>query len=905
MEDTSKKASFVSQIRGLPSNFWYACFMEILERLAFYGSRAVAPLYLVASSGQNGLGLTYTEKGAIYSVWALIQCLLPMVTGGYTDRYGYRKSLAVAFIINILGYACMAESKPIADFLAGHGWEHAGFWVFMFAASLVGTGTAIFKPPAHGTIAKSTTEETSSMGWGVFYWVVNIGGGLAPMLAAKLRGDTDWDIVFWGAAFVTACIFLPAFLLYKEPEKVAPADGEAQPKGVVGVFVHSVVTIFKDWRLVVFMGIFACFWLMFMQLWDLLPNFINEWVDSSDVAPVFGWFSEGWVAGNGQVKPEMIVNIDSIAIIALVIPISWLVGKISKIAAMIIGMLISLVGFVGTGATNIGWFCCLMVFVFAIGEMACSPTFSAYIGLIAPKDKKALYMGYSNIPYAIGWAAGGAIAGFLYDGYGAQAQLALQELGTETAMVARAAKAADWSDSLEKIPPLLKIERGEAFEMAQAELGVDRDAAVKILRDDFKYDRGQVENLALQYIALHPDNRKKTLVGFAKRIEGLCEELDGLAKQYTVQVDKLPTTPANSGDDVGRVEKDHLIANQILEQTEQVKEDVTRLKGLTSSDTALNESSLAEVVHLLPEVTSKQRGSALSAVRELVNKDLPREQWKHESEIAGMLWEQFGDDPEVLNNLALEYLAQSTNLIHDAIADLPFEHPVTELDKRIAEITSLTGIDRTKSFNALSAAMGGDDAKVDAALRELNLDTFRTPDRLYVCLASDRRHRFKTVSERDWRNDLTLLREIVRSDDEVLKVVLDGIDEESWLDRLIGWVRGILTSGDDTGEMTEEGVNYKRLARKGDLIQKALDAKDWARSPDHSAQLMQLNPFEARSLIGADVTLAKRTLWDRYHPYQVWYYLGGIGLLGTIGMIIFYLVTKKPTTTSAEETVSA
>ncbi|MFH1418759.1 MAG: MFS transporter, partial [Planctomycetota bacterium] len=384
MENTQRKASFVSQMRSLPSNFWYACFMEILERLAFYGSRAVAPLYLVASSGQNGLGLTYTEKGTIYGVWALIQCLLPMVTGGYTDRYGYRKSLAVAFIINVLGYSCMAESKPIADYLAGHGWEGAGFWVFLLAASLVGTGTAIFKPPAHGTIAKSTTEETSSMGWGVFYWVVNIGGGLAPMLAAQFRGDTDWDVVFWGAAFVTASIFLPAFLLYKEPEKVAPVEGEEQPKGVVGVFVHSIVTIFKDTRLMVFMGIFACFWLMFMQLWDLLPNFVDEWVDSSDVAPYFGrvggWLGLDWVLGSGQVKPEMIINLDSIAIIALVIPISWLIGKISKIAAMIIGMLISLVGFVGTGATSIGWFCCLMVFVFAIGEMACSPTFSAYIG---------------------------------------------------------------------------------------------------------------------------------------------------------------------------------------------------------------------------------------------------------------------------------------------------------------------------------------------------------------------------------------------------------------------------------------------------------------------------------------------------------------------------------------------
>ncbi len=425
--ENQKKMSFVAQMRGLPANFWYACFMETLERLAFFGSRAVAPLFLVASAGQNGLGLDYQQKGIIFSIWAIIQCMLPMVSGGYSDRYGYRKSLAVAFVINIIGYCGMAQSKRIADYLAGQGWENPGFWVFLLAACIVATGTAIFKPPTQGTIAKSTTEETSSMGWGVFYWVVNIGGAVAPMAAAVLRVEIDWDRVFYAAAIVTALNFLPAFLLYKEPEKAPPKDGEQQ-KGIFGVFAHSIVTIFRDLRLVVFLGIFSCFWLMFMQLFDLLPNFVDEWVDTSDVAATFAWFSDKWVLASGQVKPEMIINIDAIAIILLVIPLSWLIGKINKVAAMIIGMLISLVGFVACGTTSLGWICCLAIFVFAIGEMACSPTFSAYVAIIAPKDKKALYMGYSNIPFAVGWGLGGVIGGWIYQQVGSKFDLARQFL---------------------------------------------------------------------------------------------------------------------------------------------------------------------------------------------------------------------------------------------------------------------------------------------------------------------------------------------------------------------------------------------------------------------------------------------------------------------------------------------
>jgi len=332
----------------------------------------------------------------------------------------------------------MARSKPIADYFVQQGYENAGFWVFMAAACLVALGTAIFKPPVHGTIAKTTDEQTSSLGWGVFYWVVNIGGALGPMVAAVLRVEIDWDNVFYFAAGVTAANFFPAFLLYKEPEKDPPKEGDLQTKGPIGVFFSSIAMIFKDPRLVLFLGIFSCFWLMFMQLWDLLPNFIDEWVDTSDVAPTFAWVSQwfggGWVLESGQTKPEMIINIDAISIIVLVIPISLLVGKISKVAAMVIGMVISLVGFVAAGSTSIGWFCCAMIFVFSIGEMACSPPFSAYVGLIAPGDKKALYMGYSNIPYAVGWALGNLIGGSLYETMANKARLARQYMVEQLGM---------------------------------------------------------------------------------------------------------------------------------------------------------------------------------------------------------------------------------------------------------------------------------------------------------------------------------------------------------------------------------------------------------------------------------------------------------------------------------------
>ncbi|MFH1012015.1 MAG: MFS transporter [bacterium] len=389
--------------------------MEANERLAFFGVRAIAPLYMVYAVAQGGLGLSYAEKGLIYTIWALIQCLVPMISGGFTDEYGYKKSLYVAFTINICGYLAFAFAS--------------GFWSSLGAACLIGLGTAIFKPPVQGTIARASTQENSSIAWGFFYWMVNVGGFLAPLLAALLRGETNFRLVFICAAGVTLFNFIPAILFYREPERI----GDSKKKTVGQTFVDTIKTL-KDKNFLVFLAIFSGFWFMFMQLWDLLPNFIDEWVFSQDIAPFFRSLSPGLVLASGNVKPEILINIDPFAIIVLMLPIAWLTSKFHPMIALICGMVISLVGFFMSGFTNIGFVVAAAIFVFAIGEMWCSPKFSEYIGLTAPPDKKAVYMGYSNIPFAVGWALGNLVSGYLYESLGSKINFAREYLISELGM---------------------------------------------------------------------------------------------------------------------------------------------------------------------------------------------------------------------------------------------------------------------------------------------------------------------------------------------------------------------------------------------------------------------------------------------------------------------------------------
>jgi proton-dependent oligopeptide transporter, POT family len=405
------------QIRGLKPNFWFSNWMEANERLAFFGVRAILPLYMVYAVAQGGMGLTYSQKGLIYSIWAIVQCLVPMISGGFTDQYGYKKSLYVAYCINILGYLGFAFAT--------------GFWGALGAACLVGLGTAIFKPPVQGTIAKASTEENSSIAWGIFYWMVNVGGFLAPMLAALLRGETNFKLVFLCAAGVTAFNFIPTLFFYKEPEKVGPG----KYKSPAQTFLDTMATL-KDKNFLVFLGIFSGFWFMFMQLWDLLPNFIDEWVTSRDIAGMVGAMNQGWVLASGNVKPEILINIDSAAIIALMLVVAWMTGKVHPMVALIGGMVVSVVAFIGAGIFTTGLMVSLAIFVFAIGEMMCSPKFSEYIGLTAPPEKKAVYMGYSNIPFAVGWGLGNLLSGPLYENLGSKVHFAREYLIHSAGMAA-------------------------------------------------------------------------------------------------------------------------------------------------------------------------------------------------------------------------------------------------------------------------------------------------------------------------------------------------------------------------------------------------------------------------------------------------------------------------------------
>jgi MFS family permease len=446
----STPLSFVEQLQSFGRPFWAANIMELLERLAYYGVRVVIPIYIASSEDPGGLHFTNTEKGTILSAWALTQTFLSLFVGGFADRYGTKRTIALSIVLKMLGYLGMATQRSFA-----------GFFV---ACQLLALGTAVFKPGVQGTIALGTSKRNSAVGFGIFYEVVNIGSALGPPLAGALR-VLAWKWVFFACAGIVATN-MALLLTYDEPARSGSTSTASR------VALESLTKLLKP-RLLVCMAILSGFWGMFMQLFDALPNYIEEWTDSADVVLALG-LPQGQLARMTprglQVPQEWMINLDAATITFLVVVVSALFARYKRLYTIAGGLVVSSIALLFCSAPT-GWICLGGILLFSVGEMLAGPAAYELFGAVAPKGDEALYMGYVNVPVAVGWTLSDLAAGRLYDRQADKANLALRYLRDHALGAA---------DALATMP------RTEAFGALQEATKLDARGATQLLWEAYQ-----------------------------------------------------------------------------------------------------------------------------------------------------------------------------------------------------------------------------------------------------------------------------------------------------------------------------------------------------------------------------------------------------------------------------------
>jgi dipeptide/tripeptide permease len=459
---TDAKLSFPQTLKTLPRSFWMCCIIEMWERLAYYGTRMVLPIYICQADEPGGLHFTQAQKGTIYAIWALVASGIPMVSGGFADRYGYKRMIVVSATINIAAFTTMANARSYPGFFA--------------ACLLLGLGTALFKPGLQGTLAQSMQKSNSSVGWGLFYWLVNVGSAIGPFFASFLR-SRSWPFVFYGCAAVTA---LNYGMLLTYPVVESGADKTASALKVA----RDTIANFLDARLITVIVIFSGFWMVLYQLWDFMPNFYADWIESGGLVASNTWLPKDWLQATArglQLKQEIALDLNAGMVVVFVIPMSYLVRKLPVLRAIAIGISITTLGTLVYGSSPSVYMVFFGIVLFSLGEMLTGPKKTEYFSLIAPPGKKALYLGYVNIPVAIGQATGAQIVGALYASWGEKATLALRYMAEKTSHHAAGA----WDGRVETLAEFVGVSRKDAATTLATVLGQDSHQVNQLLWDTY------------------------------------------------------------------------------------------------------------------------------------------------------------------------------------------------------------------------------------------------------------------------------------------------------------------------------------------------------------------------------------------------------------------------------------
>ena len=387
MAATAQPTGTWTRIRtGFDPVFWTANVLELFERLAFYGSKAILSYYLA-----NKIGLDLPAVGWLIGMYAGLIWFLPVIAGVFVDRFGFRKTLAACFGIFTIGYFLVG----FAGMPAGQAFAASVGKTAYMAAALVVTaiGGSLIKPCIVGTVERTAQSDYRALGFSIYYALVNLGGAIGPLIATVIRAEAGIEYVFVMSAGTSALMLLGTLLFFREPGAQAVPTGHRS----FGKVFRDMLLVFRNGRFMTFLVIFSGYWLMFWQIFYSMPFYVDEVL--------------------GFKRFEILETVDAWTIILLSVPLTALAKRMKAMPAMTLGFLISSCCWLIMAASTTVWACVAGLFLFAVGESLQAPRFYDYVGRLAPRDQVGTFMGFAFLPIAIGSFAAGRVGTWLVELY--------------------------------------------------------------------------------------------------------------------------------------------------------------------------------------------------------------------------------------------------------------------------------------------------------------------------------------------------------------------------------------------------------------------------------------------------------------------------------------------------------
>lgn len=384
------QTNFIEKLKtGFQPSFWVANGMELFERLAYYGQATILSVFL-----RDHLKFNEVQAGQLSSIFGGLIYFLPIFAGALADKFGFKKAFSFAFFVLAIGYFLIGSTgmEVFSSFYP----KESSFLLLSIILIFTAIGGSFIKPSVLGTVALTTTPETKSLGYAIYYWLVNMGAAIGPFIAYLVRDSYGIEFVYLVSAISCALMFVTTLIWFKEP--VAKLQEE---KTSFGQVFKNMITVISNFKLMIFLLIFALYWIIFWNFFIVIPFYISDYI--SPDAPI-----------------ELILSVGAWTIIVFQIPINRLTKHIPTPTAIFIGFVFAALSwFLLYFASVLGFTVSLFligatIFLFSVGEQTQAPRFYEYLADLAPKGQAALFQGFAFLPIAIAWFVGGTFGGWLY-----------------------------------------------------------------------------------------------------------------------------------------------------------------------------------------------------------------------------------------------------------------------------------------------------------------------------------------------------------------------------------------------------------------------------------------------------------------------------------------------------------
>jgi POT family proton-dependent oligopeptide transporter len=372
---------------GFERPFWVANITEVFERLSYYAAFASLPRYL-----HEGLGLTVVQSTTLAGVFGGAVWILAPFGGTTADRLGFRRALSLAYLILSGSYFLLGSFNapwmgPLRNNIPLVGLAAAILLLPAF-------GIALVKPAVVGTTARASKDNVRSIGYSIYYTLVNIGGAAGPLVASWVHGRMNVEKVFLVSALSVFAMFFAVLLFFREPKR---SDDTQTPS--LGQAARNFLTVVSDLRFMVFLLIFSGYWIVYWQMFIILPLYVHNYIDPN--ADTEGMLSTG-----------------PILVILLTVAFSLLTQKMRPFRAIALGTLISALAWIFLIVHPSVVMAYATLAGIALGEITLSPRYYEYVSRLAPTSQQGTYLGFAFLPIGIGSIFGGPFGGKLIHHYG-------------------------------------------------------------------------------------------------------------------------------------------------------------------------------------------------------------------------------------------------------------------------------------------------------------------------------------------------------------------------------------------------------------------------------------------------------------------------------------------------------